>query len=105
MVCEGDIASPYLGNTIFIGRLSTTKESEFVGHWRRGNGSVTSAIDGRGRKGCSSEAAVESSSIGMPDVDVCVWQGLAGTDIQHTDIEHERDAALLFANILSNVFL
>jgi len=68
LVCEEDIVSPYLGNTIFIGRLSTTKESEFVGHWRRG------AIGGRGsgRKDCSSEAAVDSGSIGIPDVDVWV---------------------------------
>lgn len=40
----------------------------------------------------------------MPDVDVCVWKGLAGVDVENSNVENERLTVLVLSDVVAYLF-
>lgn len=76
------------GDAIGVSSLNTTEESR-----------VPSNIIA-----VSYNAGVVASGVAVPDIDVDIWDGLAGGNVDVLNFEVKGDTGLAFSNILANEF-
>ena len=74
------------GDSLIVGDLDSTKESAIISDF----------------VACSDDTRVVTSGITVPDVDVEVFHGETGVDVEVLDFKVERDTGLAFCDILAN---